>query len=231
MKFKAVIFDLYGTLVDSVTVAGYEESMRNTARVLGVPYDDYRRIWYETAHDRNVGVYPTTKAMMEYICQKLEVPVNNEQLEIARSIRYEFVRKEMMPRTDVVFVLTELRKRGLKTGLISNCSPVTEELWGQTPFPPLFNVTIFSTSAGIRKPDPRIFHLALDRLGVEGKDCMYIGDGDSNELTGAWEMGMHTVMISVDYEKDNTLYVYNRQEWDGPVINSLTEVLTLIGER
>ena len=70
--------------------------------------------------------------------------------------------------------------------------------------------------------------MALDGLGVEGKDCIYVGDGDSNELTGAQEMGMHPVMISVDYEKDNNIYVYNRQEWDGPVINSLTEVLSLV---
>ena len=57
-----------------------------------------------------------------------------------------------------------------------------------------------------------------------------MGDGDSNELTGAQEIGMYPVKISVDYEKDNSLYVYNRQEWDGPVISSLTEVLALVEE-
>ena len=228
MKFEAVIFDLYGTLVDSFTIAEYETTLKHTALALGVPYDDFRAIWYETAYDRNTGVYPTTRAMMEHICRKLEVPVEGEQLDIARDIRHGFVRKEMTPRNDAVIVLKELRERGFKTGLISNCSPVTEEVWDETPFPSLFDVTIFSTSAGIRKPDPQIFRMALDGLGVEGEDCIYVGDGDSNELTGAREMGMHPVMISVDYEKDNDLYVYNRQKWDGPVISSLTEVLSLL---
>ena len=228
MKCKAVIFDLFGTLVNSITVARYEESLKSTSLALGIPYDDFRLIWYETAYDRNTGVYPTTRAVMEYICQRLEVMVKDEQLDRARMIRLEFVRKEMTPRTDAVVVLKELRERGFKTGLVSNCSPVTEELWDETPFPPLFDVTVFSTSAGLRKPDPKIFRMALDGLGVEGKDCIYVGDGDSNELTGAQEMGMHPVMISVDYEKDNNIYVYNRQEWDGPVINSLTEVLSLV---
>ena len=227
-KFKVVIFDLYGTLVDSFTVIEYEESLKRTAQALGVPYDDYRRIWYETAFDRNTGVYPTTRDVMKYICQRLEVPVTEGHLDRARTIRLEFVRNELTPRTDSVFVLTELRKRGLKTGLISNCSPVTEEVWGETPFPPLFDVTIFSTSAKLKKPDPQIYRLALDRLGVQGRDCLYIGDGDSNELTGAQEVGMHPVLISVDYEKDNKLYVYNRQEWDGPAVGSLTEVLSLL---
>jgi putative hydrolase of the HAD superfamily len=228
LKFKAVIFDLYGTLVDSFTVAGYEETLRNTALALGVPYDDYRRIWYETAYERNTGVYPTTRDVMKHICQRLEMPVTDEQLDKARMLRYEYCRKEMTPRNDAFFVLKELRERRYKTGLISNCSPVTEEVWDETPFPQLFDVTIFSTSARLKKPDPRIYHLALDGLGVEGKKCIYVGDGDSNELTGAQEMGMYPVKISVDYEKDNSLYVYNRQEWDGPVINSLTKVLALL---
>lgn len=230
MKFKAVIFDLFGTLVDSYTVAGYEETLRNTARTLGIPYTDYRRIWYETAYERNTGVYPTTRDMMKYICQRLEVPVNDEQLDKASILRYEYNRKEMTPRDDAVHVLIELRERGYQTGLISNCSPVTEDVWNETPFPLLFDVSIFSTSARLKKPDPRIYRLALDELGIEGEDCIYVGDGDSNELTGAQEMGMHPVMISVDYEKDNSLYVYNRQDWDGLVIRSLTEVLALVEE-
>jgi putative hydrolase of the HAD superfamily len=227
-KYKAVIFDLYGTLVDSFTIAEYETTLKHTALALGVPYDDFRAIWYETAYDRNTGVYPTTRAMMEYICRKLEVPVKGEQLDIAGSTRLEFVRKEMTPRSDAVFVLKKLRERDFKTSLISNCSPVTEELWNETPFRSLFDVAIFSTSAKIKKPDPRIYRLALDGLGVEGEDCIYVGDGDSNELTGAQEMGMYPVMISVDYEKDNELYVYNRQEWDGPVISSLSQILDLM---
>ena len=229
-KFKAVIFDLYGTLVDSFTITGYEETLKNTARALGVPFDDYRRVWYETAYGRNTGVYPTTRDVMNYICQTLEVPVNDEQLDRARMIRYEYNRKELTPRSDAVFVLKELRKMGYKLGLVSNCSPVTEEVWKETPFPLMFDDTTFSTSAGHKKPDPRIYFLALDRLGVKGEDCMYVGDGDSDELTGAREAGMYPVMISVDYEKDNELYVYDRQEWDGPVIRSLTEVLSLVEE-
>ena len=230
MKFKAVIFDLFGTLVDSFTVVEYEATLKHTAQVLGIPYDDYRRIWYETAYDRNTGVYPTTRDMMKYICQRLEVPVNDEQLDKARMLRYGYNRKEMVPRTDAVYVLTELRERGYKIGLISNCSPVTKEVWDETPFSSLFDVTIFSTCAKIKKPDPQIYRMALKGLGVDGENCIYVGDGDSNELTGAREMEMHPVMISVDYEKDNDLYVYNRQEWDGPVISSLTEVLALVEE-
>jgi putative hydrolase of the HAD superfamily len=37
------------------------------------------------------------------------------------------------------------------------------------------------------KPDPRIFQLACKRLGLQPEDCLYVGDGGSNEFTAAKE--------------------------------------------
>ncbi len=231
MKCKAVIFDLFGTLVDSITVEGYEESLKRTALALGTPYDDFRRVWYETGFDRNTGVFPTTRAVMKNICERLNIQVSDERLDNAKDIRHKFVKREMTPRSDAGYVLEQLRNKGLKTALLSNCSPVTAELWDSIPISSLFDVTILSCSTGLRKPDPGIYKLVIDGLGVRAEDCMYVGDGDSNELSGALEMGMQPVMIRVDYEKESALYVYNRQEWDGPVIGSLTEVLSLVEEQ
>jgi len=50
------------------------------------------------------------------------------------------------------------------------------------------------------KPDPRIYHLALERLKVKPQDCLYVGDGSSHELTGARKVGMHPVQIHVPDE-------------------------------
>ena len=119
---------------------------------------------------------------------------------------------------------------GYKTALISDCSAETPESWTDTPLESLMDVTAFSCVAGIKKPDPRIYHLACERLGVNPQDCIYVGDGSSRELTGASQVGMHAVLISVAYEEVFDSYdAYRREarDWKGPVISALSDVLAL----
>jgi putative hydrolase of the HAD superfamily len=63
---------------------------------------------------------------------------------------------------------------------------------------------------------------------VKPEDCLYIGDGDSQELTGAANVGMHPVMIRAAYEDETQPRLTNKEEWAGLVISSLKEVLNLV---
>jgi HAD superfamily hydrolase (TIGR01509 family) len=94
------------------------------------------------------------------------------------------------PRTGAVETLRELRARGLRTGLITVCSEDTVDVWAETPFAGLFDAEVFSCSCGWRKPDPRIYARALDQLGVEAADAIFVGDGANDELAGAERVGM-----------------------------------------
>ncbi|MFC1949831.1 HAD family hydrolase [Chloroflexota bacterium] len=228
MKYKAVIFDLYGTLVDEYPYEGYQSVLGQMASIFKISFDDFKRLWYETADERNTGILRFVEDNVEYICQKLGVPADDTKVKHATRLRYDFVAETMKPRQDAVEVLSQLRSRGLKLGLISNCSPETPVIWEDTSFPPLFNVTVFSSSAGVKKPDPRIYQLAVERLAVNPESCLYIGDGDSNELTGALSAGMHPVMIRIADEDSAQPHVSIKQEWDGLVISSLKEILALI---
>ncbi|MFC1920802.1 HAD family hydrolase [Chloroflexota bacterium] len=228
MKYKAVIFDLFGTLVDVFSLSEHEEMLKNLGAVIDVPYEEFRPVWYEATKNRNIGIYPTSRENIVYICKKLGVSADEQKVERALEIRFEFVRRAMVPRNDAVQVLSQIRTRGMKTGLISNSTPIVTEIWPETPFPPHFDTAVFSCTEGIKKPDMRIYRLALERLRIKPEDCLYIGDGDSNELTGAGETGMYPVLIRVDYETDPDHTIADRQEWDGPMISSLTEVLELV---
>jgi putative hydrolase of the HAD superfamily len=73
--------------------------------------------------------------------------------------------------------------------------------------------------------------LTLEQLAVKPENCLYIGDGDSQELSGAAQVGMHPVMIRVAYEDDTQPHLINREEWADPVISSLKEVLALVGDK
>ena len=56
-----------------------------------------------------------------------------------------------------------------------------------------------------------------------------IGDGSSHELTGATDVGMQAVLIRVPYEDAYDVYRPDVDEWQGPMVASLTEVLTFLG--
>ena len=99
------------------------------------------------------------------------------------------------------------------------------------PFAPLVDVAVFSCLEGVQKPAPRIYQLAVERLAVRPENCLYIGDGDSQELTGASQVGMYPVLIRNPDEDSTDVHRvdYEAGEWEGPVISSLREVLTLVG--
>jgi putative hydrolase of the HAD superfamily len=227
-KYKAIIFDLFGTLIDNFSRPEYESVLAEVASILAAPPDEFTRLWLDTFPLRNTGVIPTPRANMEYLCQKLGLQATENQIEQAIRVRLDLTVRTMKPRPSSVEVLTQLKSEGYKTGLISDCSGETPMVWGNTPLAPLFDVTVFSCQAGMKKPDPRIYLMATDQLGVEPKNCLYIGDGSSQELTGAAQVGMHPVLIRVPDESVDDHFVDREENWNGPTISSLQEVLNLL---
>ncbi len=230
MKYAAVVFDLFGTLVNNLPYEEYQNILRQVASVLTVPFNDFRQLWSETAHERSVGTFPNVEANIEYICKKLGVNTDNTQIMLATKIRYNFVANTMEPREDALDALSRLKSQGFKIGLISNCSPETPVIWKNTPLAPLFDVAIFSCLVGLQKPDPRIYQMAVEKLAVKPENCLYIGDGDYQELSGASQVGMNPVLIRLAGEDGTQPHLIHREEWDDPRISSLTEVLALLKE-
>ena len=228
MKYKAVIFDFFGTLVDSSTRKAYENVAREMAAVLGAPPDAFARLWFDTAEMRMTGVLKSPEGNIKHICQHLHVACTDEQVKRASEIRTNFTVEALKPRPDTLETLADLRARGLKIGLISDCSSEVPAAWDNTPFAELIDAAIFSCSVGMKKPDPRIFRTTTEQLGVKPQECLYVGDGSSHELTGAKKVGMHPVLIRVPYEKGGDAYRIDAEEWHGPTISSLKEVLDLL---
>jgi putative hydrolase of the HAD superfamily len=230
LKYKAVIFDLFGTLVDVFSRQEYERVLAEMVSILKAPYDEFYKIWLQTANQRSTGVFRNLEENIEFICRELKISVSDSQLKLARQVRLNFVVRALKPKKDAIKVLSYLKSEGCRTGLISNCSTEPPFLWQDTPFAPLIDVAIFSSTAGLQKPDPRIYHMATEHLSVEPEYCLYIGDGDSHELTGALKVGMHPVLIRNPGENGIDVIRVNAEveKWDGPVISSLKEVLNLL---
>ncbi|HEV7639255.1 MAG TPA: HAD-IA family hydrolase [Gaiellaceae bacterium] len=94
-------------------------------------------------------------------------------------------------------LLDSLRSRGLKTGLVANSWPDPARLLRADVqafgLAEQFDVIVFSEEVGFRKPQPEIFLHALERLGVEPENAMFVGDRLETDVQGAARVGMATV--------------------------------------
>ena len=229
MNYLAVIFDLFGTLTDNFSSRDYEDVLVQMASALSLPSDDFRQAWFSTSRDHNAAAPQSCEARIEYICSELGVQPEKRQIIQAAQVRLNYIRRVMKPRSGSVEVLSQLREKGYKTGLISDCSHEIPVIWPETPLAPLVDAAVFSCSVGFRKPDPRIYELAAERLRVPLEQCLYTGDGGSQELSGALKVGMHPVLIRLDADSTER-HLIDREQWDGPTIYSLREVLTVVTE-
>lgn len=82
--------------------------------------------------------------------------------------------------------LRKIKQTGLRTGLLSNSwgNSYPRELWTE-----LFDIVVISAEVGMRKPDERIFRHALEGLGLEPHECVFIDDIEHN-IRAAEAIGM-----------------------------------------
>ncbi|WP_172619423.1 HAD-IA family hydrolase [Paenibacillus alvei] len=107
-------------------------------------------------------------------------------------------------RSDILELLEYLRKNNIKIGLISNCTEEEVRYWYESKLAQYFDEIIFSYEVGIAKPNIRIYQLACERLSVSPQESIFVGDGGSNELDGAYNSGLrtyHAIWFSTCIEK------------------------------
>ena len=198
------------------------------AAILHAPADKFSKLWRDSFYLRTNGTHHTHQKSIRYICNELGVKVTEKEVERASALRLDYTIRTLKPRQDAIPTIKKLKTMGYKVALISDCSPETPAAWPMTPFKDVFDVTIFSCIVNVKKPDPRIYRMACDRLGVKPEGCLYVGDGSSHELTGALAVGMHPVQIIDPGETIDTHYVDREENWTGPRISSLKEVLKFV---
>src|SRR5690606_30134346 len=88
------------------------------------------------------------------------------------------------------------REDGYLIGLISNADAMEYAAWLGSALPDLVDAAVFSCEVGFVKPERAIYEKCFALLDVAGSDCLFVGDGGSNELIGAKEAGMTTVFLS-----------------------------------
>ncbi len=227
MKSTTVIFDLFGTLVDDF-VSAVGQMHVELAEILAVPYEPFMELWRQTTEMRTIGAFETVEANIEYVCAAMGACASPEQIRKATEIRLRYIRLALRPKPDALPTLRELKNCGHRRGLISNCTIEIPIVWQDTAFVHLIESPVFSCREHLKKPAPRIYELACERLGVEPEDCLYIADGENHELAGAAEVGLHPVLIRTSSEGTRGELHQEAKDWQGPAIGGLAEVLQLV---
>jgi putative hydrolase of the HAD superfamily len=118
---------------------------------------------------------------------------------------------------DVAPTLTELKKRGLALGLISNIEQDIDETLTRLGLPSWLDIVVTSQDANANKPQPEIFLEALKRADVQPSEALYIGDQYQVDVIGANGAGMTGILLDrTDHYQDIK---------DCPRLQSLNEVL------
>jgi putative hydrolase of the HAD superfamily len=229
VPYSTVIFDLYGTLVGGYSYTDHERVVAQMAEILQAPDPaTFAHVFtYDTWIDRSTGRVPTIQANIEAIFHRLGWPYEPERVADVVRLRREFTAAALAPLPSAVEAVEVMRTRGYRTGLISDCAEETPLLWSQTPFAPLIEVTVFSCEVGMLKPDPGIYAIACQRLGVEPAACIYVGDRDE-EVVGARKAGMYAVRSLPPHLDTYEARAANRPSWDGPVISSVAALPALL---
>lgn len=107
---------------------------------------------------------------------------------------------ERSVRDFMVDLVRDLRGRGLATGIITNNIAEFGEAWrAMIPVDELFDDIVDSSAVGVRKPDPAIYRLACERLGVAPEAALFIDDHEGN-VAGARAVGMGAVWCGLSAE-------------------------------
>jgi putative hydrolase of the HAD superfamily len=191
---RAVLFDLFHTLT------AREEDWADlpwTSDHLGIPRCEWYRALTQRSRDRLVGLVADPVDIVRRVADAVRPGLPDELIAEAAAYRVERFSRALcaIPR-DTIEVLRELRRRGLKLGLVSNCDRSEMRAWPSSPLKGCFDAEVFSCEVGHVKPEPEIYRECLRLLDVRAEESLFVGDGGSDELRGAHEAGIRPVLYS-----------------------------------
>lgn len=205
---KAVVFDMYETLITLFESPLYFGAQM--AADAGMEEGQFLEIWRATETDRTTGKI-TFEEVVESIL-RTNGCYSEEKMEliVGRRIRskeeaFEHIHRDILP------MLKALKDRGILVGLISNCFSEETKIIKKSVLYPYFDAVCLSFDEGLQKPDPAIYKRCLEKLDVQAGDCLYVGDGGSDELEAAQRVGMGALQATW-YLKEGTCQPSGRKD-------------------
>lgn len=192
-KIRAVIFDMYETLVTQFCSPLYYGTQM--AQDLGLTPEAFLPGWRSTEEARATGKQ-TFEEVMEGLMKAHHIytPERHRQV-VERRVAFQadcfnHLHPEILP------MLGTLREKNIRIGLITNCFSEEAQLIRESQLFSCFDAPCLSWEVGVRKPDPAIYRACLEMLDLPAENCLYVGDGGSRELETARSLGMQAVQAT-----------------------------------
>lgn len=216
MPVQAILFDLWGTLIIDQAILNEPraaERMRRVQRALAVDGPAYTLEALSVARGGAGRAYNAMQVEGRDGSMPEKVALYLEALErgLAARLTPECLRavedalggaihvSPPLAAAGAVEVLTEARRRGLRTGLVSNSgiTPgyVLRELLRDHGLLSHLEVLTFSDEARLAKPSPELFACTLEALGVAPQDAVFVGDMPALDIAGPRALGMWAVQV------------------------------------
>ena len=192
---KTVYFDLFFTLI--IPAYPKENSEFDLLNLSAAEWEQYaeKDLLYR---ERALGFVRSGMEIVDKITALMPFQVSAGQKEKILRAREERMKNALQTvPEEIVDVLRKLKSMGIKLGLISNADCIDCKYWRKSALYPYFDDAVFSCAVGLLKPDRQIYELAMRRLNAFPEQCLFVGDGGSNELCGAKAAGMKTVFSEV----------------------------------
>jgi len=239
-RFSTILFDLGSTLVyskkswspiyeqaDRALVDALSRSgIRVDPAVFYTEFGGFIRSYYDTPSRDNLE--PTSFTILHNtLLQKGFLNIPDPVLRDALQAMYAVTQQNWFLEEDAISTLELLKSRGYNLALVSNTSDDSNvqgivDRWGLRLF---FEVIVTSAALGIRKPDPRIFQSALDRLKVQPESAAMVGDSLEADVLGANRSGIYSIWITrrVELPNDGELSIQPQA-----VVSSLHQIPDLL---
>jgi putative hydrolase of the HAD superfamily len=196
--FEAVLFDYGGVFVASPFSAADEYSEKlglSPEKLLGIVFGPYDRDTEHPWHRMERGEIAIEQAREEIFGHGREHGVEVDLFEFFGAIG-SIANSIIEPMVDCV---RGLKAHGYRTAIVTNNLAEFSEHWRKTlPLDELFDTVVDSSQVGMRKPNPRIFELALERLGeVKAERAVFLDDFPGN-VEAARRLGMAGILVEAD---------------------------------
>lgn len=242
---KAFIFDLGGTLLhyESATAdlaelnrQGFVTLYRHLAANDQVVLPEAAFLTALTSHSmagwqaasasyRGASIETSLKAALV----ELGLSLSDDEWQAARQAFFEPIQEAAEPLRGGRYTLQVLKEQGMALGLLSNtfwAADIHDADLARYGLLDLLPTRFYSCDTGWLKPDPRAFEMALDAIGVEPHEAVYVGDRLKVDVEPARKVGMWGVLINSPFRDEHL-----EEVMPDAVISELPELIELLERR